>query len=207
MKKNNLYIIFVLILTAGSVLMPACAKREVKNINSTGKIIICFGDSITFGYGVERGEDYPSLLANLLGEEVINAGVDGDTTADALTRIESAVLEKNPRLVIVEFGGNDFLKKIPMEETVSNMKKIITLIQDRGAMAAIADTSAGIFLKSYRAEFSKIAKKSGVIFIPSILEGILTNPSLKSDFLHPNDKGYKMIARKVYLAVKPYLKK
>ena len=189
------------------VALAGCAKKEIKNIDSKGENIICFGDSITFGYGVEKGEDYPSVLANMLGTTVINAGVDGDTTSEALRRIESAVLEKDPRLVIVEFGGNDFIKKVPMQESISNMTQIITLIQERGAMVAIADSSAGFFLKSYRQEFSKIAKEYGTIFIPSILGGILTNPSFKSDFFHPNTQGYQLIARRIYVAVRPYIKR
>ena len=196
-----------LLIVIAFLLLAGCAKREIINTNSKGTNIICFGDSITFGYGVDPGQDYPSILAKMLDIPVVNAGVDGDTTVDALNRIQSEVLEKNPRLVIVEFGGNDFLKKVPMQDSVANMKEMVALIQKKGAMVAIADASAGFFLKSYRAEFSKIAYECGAIFIPGILGGILTNPGLKSDFLHPNEEGYKMIAQRISLAIKPYLTK
>ena len=73
-----------------------------------GQTIICFGDSLTEGVGAESGEDYPSVLSRELGLPVINAGQRGDTTAEALARISDAVLSKNPRLVIVLLGGNDF---------------------------------------------------------------------------------------------------
>ncbi|MBI3118467.1 MAG: hypothetical protein HYZ00_07260, partial [Candidatus Hydrogenedentes bacterium] len=82
---------------------------DVANIANTRTAIVCFGDSITHGYGASPGRDYPARLAELLGTPVINAGVDGDTTASALKRLEEDVLIEEPRLVIVELGGNDFL--------------------------------------------------------------------------------------------------
>jgi lysophospholipase L1-like esterase len=78
-------------------------------------------------------------------------------------------------------------------------------IQARGAMVAIADISAGIFMREYRLAYKKIAREKSAIFIPSILSGIITNPSMKSDFLHPNAAGYKIIAEHIFRAIKPYL--
>jgi len=106
-----------------------CAKHEIKNSGTKGKNIICFGDSVTFGYGVGPGQDYPTELAKLLKLPVINAGVDADTTFFALDRLDNDVLVKNPRLVIVEFCGNDFIKKIPREDTLKNLSKIHLLSQ------------------------------------------------------------------------------
>ncbi len=186
--------------------LAGCARRDIKNIDSQGVHIICFGDSLTFGYGVNPGEDYPTALARLLRKPVINAGIDGDTTRTALQRIQSDVLEKRPRLVIMEFGGNDFLKKVPQEETVNNLREMVDLVQARGAMVAIVDISAGIFFAEYRKMYKKLAEESGCIFVPRILSGIITNPSMKSDFLHPNADGYKIIAYRVLFAIKPYLK-
>jgi lysophospholipase L1-like esterase len=183
-----------------------CAKREIKNVDSKGKNIICFGDSITFGYGANPGEDYPTELSKLLNIPVINAGVDADTTFIALRRLEPDVLSKQPYLVIVEFCGNDFIKKISKEDTIRNLREIIRKIQKQGAMVALVDISAGFFLREYRIAFKKLAQEEGAIFVPAILSGILTNPSMKSDFLHPNATGYKIVAERIYRAIKPYLK-
>ena len=125
--------------------MTGCAKREIKNINSQGTEIICFGDSITFGYGAGPSEDYPTALTKLLNEPVVNAGIDGDTTVKALERLQADILDKNPRLVIVEFCGNDFLKKVPFDDTVKNIREITDKVQARGAMVAIVDISSGMF--------------------------------------------------------------
>ncbi len=200
--KNNLkpgLIIFLIILCG-------CAKPEIRNLGSKGENIICFGDSITFGYGASEGEDYPTALGKLLNSPVINAGVDGDTSFCALERLERDVLEKNPRLVIVEFCGNDFLKKIPREETVKNLTAVIERIQEKGAMVALVDISSGFFFREYRRAFKKLAAQKKAIFIPVLLNKIITNPAMKSDFFHPNDRGYQVIARRIYQVIAPYVK-
>ena len=205
MKKNE--VVALILVSSLVLLLSGCAKREVKNIGSKGKNIICFGDSITFGYGVKPGEDYPTDLAALVVHPVINAGIDGDSSPEALQRLETDVLQRHPLLVIIEFGGNDFLRKVPLDVTAGNIRKMVRSIQERGAMAAIADISAGLFMREYRRALRKVAKEEGAIFIPSILSGIVTNPSMKSDFLHPNKQGYKIVARRIWRFVDPYLKK
>ena len=188
-----------------ATLLTGCAKREIKNIDSKGKNIVCFGDSITFGYGAEPGSDYPSALTKMTSVPVINAGIDGDTSTEAIKRIKSDVLDRDPLLVIVEFTGNDFLRKIPQEITLSNVEEMIEKIQAKGAMAAIVDISAGMFLAEYRKAFSNLARQKGAIFIPGILSGIITNPHLKSDFIHPNADGYNVITQRIYRVITPYL--
>jgi lysophospholipase L1-like esterase len=137
---------------------------------------------------------------------VINSGIDGDTTIEALKRFTPDVLEREPYLVIIEFCGNDFLRKIPLEVTLKNIREMVTKSQQRGALVAIVDVSAGMFLREYRAAFLRLAREEKAIFIPQILSGIITNPSMKSDFLHPNAKGYQLIAQRVYRKIFPYLK-
>ena len=187
--------------------LTGCIKREIKNIDSKGKNILCFGDSITFGYGANPGEDYPAALARMLTLPVINAGIDGDTSTEGLKRIESDVLDRDPLLVIVEFGGNDFLRKIPLDETIKNIEEIVNRIESRGAMVAIADVSAGMIMSGYRKELKRLSRKYNTIFIPNLFSGILTNPSLKSDSIHPNAQGYKVIAQKIYRVISSYLRK
>ena len=189
-----------------SLILSGCLKPEIKNLDAKGESIICFGDSITFGYGAEPGEDYPSILGKMVKLPVINAGVDGDTSFLALERLEQDVLSKNPRLVIVEFCGNDFLKKIPRETTIKNLSEIIDRIQAKGIMVALMDISAGFFFREYRSDFKRLAKNKKAIFIPVALHKIITNPCMKSDFFHPNARGYKIIAARVHKAIAGYIK-
>ena len=201
LRKNILFVVCGLWFVAGL----GCAKREIRNINSRGTKIICFGDSITFGYGAQTQESYPVVLSKMIQIPVINAGIDGDTTTEALRRFDSDVLERDPLLVIIEFGGNDFLRKIPRTVTVDNIKEMVERAQAKGAMVAIVDISAGMFLGEYHTAFYNLAKESGAIFIPQILNGIITNPSLKSDFLHPNAAGYKIVTQRIYRGIMAYL--
>jgi len=189
-----------------SACLAGYAKQEVRNLGAKGDCIICFGDSITFGYGASIGEDYPTALARMVKLPVVNAGVDGDTSFAALARIEKDVLSKEPVLVIVEFCGSDFIKKIPRETTVKNLGEIIDRIQEKGAMVALVDISAGPFFQEYRSAFKKLASQKKAIFVPVVMYKIITNPAMKSDFFHPNARGYKVIAERVYKAISGYIK-
>jgi len=204
-RRRIFYVFLFSVLCFLSSVFLGCAKNEIKNINSNGKNIICFGDSLTFGYGAAPGEDYPSALGKLINLPVINAGLDGDTTFSALERLDE-ILAKDPRLVIVEFCGNDFIKKIPRADTVKNLSIIIDRIQEKGAMVALVDISAGMFFQEYRQDFKKLAAEKKAIFIPVVLFKIITNPAMKSDFFHPNERGYKIIASRIYQAIIPYVK-
>jgi lysophospholipase L1-like esterase len=203
--KISSLLLISLTISAG-LFLHGCAKREIKNLGSSGKNIICFGDSITFGYGVNPGEDYPTNLSRLLKRPVINAGVDGDTSFDGLKRIKADVLEKNPYLVLIEFTGNDFIKKIPVDSTIANMKEMVLQAQEKGAIVAIVDVSAGLFLLEYRLKLSNLARQTKAIFVPAVLSKIITNPSMKSDFMHPNAAGYKIVAERVLRSVSLYVK-
>ena len=201
-------------LSKGSCFLFAClaalllcgCEAKIRNANSPGETIICFGDSITYGTGADKGEDYPSLLSDLLRRDLINAGVAGDTTREALARLDSDVLELNPYLVIVEFGGNDFLERLPKQETLSNMKEIISRIHESGAIVALCDVSGSVIMSGYREDYRKLARETGSIFIPRLMQGILVNPAFKYDEIHPNSKGYKIIAEKIHRAVGKYVK-
>ncbi len=206
MKKISLFAVLFFTLAA-VLLFFGCGKKDIRNTGSTGKTIICFGDSITFGYGVTKQESYPVALAEMVNIPVVNEGIDGDTSTEALQRLEADVLSRDPLMVIVELGGNDFLRKIPELNTLQNISEMVDRIHAKGAMVAIVDISAGMLMKNYRNAFKDLARQKGAIFIPNILSGIITNPRLKSDFLHPNQAGYKIVAMRIYRAISPYIDK
>ena len=119
--------------------------------------------------------------AKLINREILNAGVNGDTSGGALRRLERDVLQKDPFLVIVALGGNDFLRRISFDKTVKNMETIITRIHNAGAAVALCDISSGLVMSGYRKQFKRLAKKSGAIFIEGFYANILNNPDLKAD--------------------------
>ena len=114
-------------------------------------------------------------------------------------------MQLDPNLVIIELGGNDFLEQVPKETTLKNLREMILKIQARGAMVALCDVASGIFLFGYRSDYRGLAKDTGSIFIPHLLQAVLTKSELKADEIHPNSAGYKMMADNVYKAIKPYI--
>ena len=177
----------------------------IRNLGSAGETIICFGDSLTEGVGAEPGEEYPTILSRLLGMRVLNAGRRGATTAQALERIHGSLVDKNPRLVILLLGGNDFLRQVPTRETRQNLKEIVRRIQAHGAMVAIAGIKLGFFTDEYGSIFEETAAEFGAIYIPQVMKGIFNDTKLKSDQIHPNSAGYRLIAERIAQKIKPLL--
>jgi acyl-CoA thioesterase-1 len=178
---------------------------SIRNLNSLGATVVCLGDSLTEGIGAERGEDYPATLARRLPYPVINAGRSGNTSADALARLEADVLAHNPRLVIVLLGGNDFLQQIPLSQTKTNLEEIVRRIHDQGAMVALVTMRLGLFTDEYGTIYETIAARHGALLIAEALKGILSDPKLRSDPIHPNSAGYRLLAERVFGAIKPLL--
>ncbi len=174
-------------------------KKEGKYI-SPPKLIVCFGDSLTSGEGAGIGEDYPSQLGKILGIKTVNAGVPGDTTSSALRRLEKDVLVWEPDLVIILLGGNDFLQRKSMEETVRNIKTIIRILKERGIEVLLISPVA-----YYDQEFKKVSKRYNTLFLPHIMRKILLNPELKSDEVHPNSRGYQVMAEIIAKKLKKHI--
>ena len=136
---------------------------------------------------------------------MLNAGHRGDTTARALERIHDSMVNENPRLVILLLGGNDFLRQVPAGETRQNLKEIVRQIQAHGAMVAIAGIKLGFFTDEYGAIFEETAAEFGAIYIPNVMKGIFNDAKLRSDQIHPNSAGYRLIAERIAEKIKPLL--
>jgi acyl-CoA thioesterase-1 len=180
-------------------------------------LIVCFGDSITAGYGLSSGEAYPDALENLLHKHgfnyhVNNQGVSGATTKDAMNGVQS-VIRLNPDAVVVEFGGNDGLRGLRIENTTNNLDAVLTTFD----AAHIPVVLAGITLppdygKDYIAAFEKmyreLAAKHHAAFIPMIYRDLAHKPGMiQADGIHPTADGSIAIAKTVAEVLEPMLKK
>ena len=195
MKLASLLIGLALIMLVG---LWYFAGRKTFYINpSRGEAVIAFGDSLMVGVGSTPRNDLVSLLSQRLNVPIINAGRSGDTTQDALARLTSDVSSNNPRVVLVLLGGNDVLRHIPKEVTFANLGTIIDRIHAQGAAVILIGVRGKLLLDDYQKEFKKLARTKQVRYIPDVLKGIFGNPSLMSDEIHPNDKGYMQIAERV----------
>lgn len=192
-----------------AALLASCGGEDysaIRNLASPGTTLVCFGDSLTQGAGAGPGEDFPSLLAAALPIPVVNAGVAGETTADGLRRLERDVLSRDPRLVVIFFGGNDFLRRIPREETRRNLEAMVERIQGAGAMVVLVGLKAGLLTDETGPLYDAVARGRGVLHTPDALAGILSDPRLKSDAVHPNGAGYRKLADRLLTELQPLLK-
>lgn len=187
----------------GVYLLIATDTDRITNYPPKNKTIVAFGDSLVFGYGATKGNDFVSKLGTLLNREIINHGVSGDTTADGLVRLED-VMEEDPGLVIVLLGGNDFLRRLPLETTRSNLATIIEKLSSHGAVVVLLGVRGGIFNTASDEMYSELSEEYGTIYISDVLDGILLKPERMFDGIHPNDVGYALIAERLATIFQEY---
>lgn len=183
----------------------------------TRPVIACFGDSLTAGLGLDRGQTYPDVLQRELDARgfryrVVNVGVSGDTTQDGLARLGMVEAAK-PAIVVLEFGANDALRGQPLSIAQKNLAEMIAGLQKSGAKVVLA----GILVppnygpdyeKRLQAMYPALAAKYHVPLIPFLLEGVALHAGLmQGDGMHPNAAGAKIVAATVLRAVEPLLKK
>ncbi|HQG32627.1 MAG TPA: arylesterase [Deltaproteobacteria bacterium] len=190
---------------AALYLLTFPSGEKVTEKTPPGENVICLGDSLTSGVGASPGMDYPTQLSWLISVTVINAGVPGDTTEGALKRLDRDVLSKSPRIVLVVLGLNDLAGGVPVEEIFSNLEKIVKRIQARGAMVVVGGIDVPRFGKGLRGSYKRLCEETGALLIPDIYEGIIGHEDLMSDELHPNDKGYQIMAERFYGVIRGYL--
>jgi len=162
-----------------------------------GKTAVAFGDSLTFGVGAAADENYVSCLARDLNVVIYNKGVNGDTTAEALARIQSDVLDLRPDVAIVLLGGNDFLENIPLSETKINLAKILDILNEHKIKVILVGIHQGL-LSNYEKMYQDLAREKGVAgYVPGILSGLYQNKQYMFNDFHPNALGYQIVASRI----------
>jgi len=181
-------------------LIPKEKTIQPLNQNDT---ILAFGDSLTYGYNAKKDESYPSVLSRLSGYKVINEGILGDTSHEGLRRITPLLEDKNIKLMILLFGGNDIIQGLSMEDLKSNLKTMIHMAKEKRIdVLLISVPNLSLFGLSALELYEEVAEEEGVPLLSGMMADILETPSLKSDQIHPNAKGYKIMAEKIYEKLK-----
>jgi acyl-CoA thioesterase-1 len=181
----------LIVLTA---LLSGCGSSPRVDRITADSTIVAFGDSLTSGVGAKANESYPSVLAELLGCSVINAGVPGEVTSEGLERLPHVLMANKPDLVILCFGGNDMLQKQPRENTKSNLREMIRLIKEsRSDIIMVAVPQPGLLL-TVPDFYEDMADDYRLPLEAKTIKKILSKRSLKSDMIHPNAQGYKIMA-------------
>ena len=194
--RRSIFLIFTLFFS--SLLFTGCDSGPgIKPFNQES-VVLAFGDSLTHGTGASAGQSYPDVLSELLGRQVINGGIPGEVSAAGLKRLPAVLEENNPTLVILCHGGNDFLRKLNQVTTSSNLDAMITLIRSHGADVVLVGVPKLGFGLQVPELYSQIADQYTIPLQKEILVDLLSDNSMKSDVIHPNASGYRLMAEAIY---------
>ena len=186
--------------------LTACSKTAPHAALPAGSTILALGDSLTAGYAADAEAAYPAVLASLTGWQIINGGVSGNSSAQALARLP-ALMRRQPQLVLVSIGGNDFLRKVPEADTRSNIRQIVQQIKAAGVPAVLVAvpyfTTGALFGRlSEHPMYEELAAELNVPLFKGAWAEVLGNKKLKSDQIHANAQGYRVFAEKMWAFLK-----
>lgn len=192
-------------------------RQEQATMEDGRPVIACFGDSLTAGYGVEPDESYPSRLQALLDEagyryRVVNLGISGETTKDGLARVDR-VIALHPAITVVEFGGNDGLRGVPITSSRANLNDIVEQLQPSGTKVTMAGITlppqfGTAYIQQFNETYRVIAKKYDAPLYPFLLKDVYGVPgSIQPDGIHPTAQGCRQVAKNMFGFLKPLLQK
>ncbi len=180
------------------MLLAACGSdAPVLSKLSSDAVILAFGDSLTYGNGAKDDESYPVVLQQLTGRKVINAGISGEVSESGLNRLPALLDIHKPQLLILCHGGNDLLRKKDINKMEENIRKMIQLARARDIpVVMLGVPKPGLFLSSFEV-YEKIAESTDIVFIEDLIPEVLGDNALKSDTVHPNKQGYRVMAETI----------
>jgi acyl-CoA thioesterase-1 len=185
-------------------------------VQDNRKVLVVFGDSISAGFGLPAGQSFPDYLQKDLDMEgdrwrVVNLGISGDTTEGGVSRIDSATSLK-PAIVLLELGGNDGLRGLPLASTRENLNQMITAFQQSGARVVLAGMTlppnyGADYVHQFEKIYSDLAAQHKLTLIPFLMADIVTKDLryIQRDGIHPTAPGSEIIAQTVLRAVQPLL--
>ena len=190
----------ILALSAAAMMLSCSEQVELSRLPGDA-VILAFGDSLTNGYGASKQDSYPAVLEKLIARRVINEGVSGEVSEAGLKRLPGLLEKHRPHLLILCHGGNDFLRKKDLKKLESNLVKMIGLARSRDIeVIMLGVPRPGIILSSADL-YGRVASDTGVLFIEDLVADVLGDNALKSDAVHPNNKGYRVMAETIYEAL------
>ena len=177
--------------------LAACGERPKLEHLASDAVVLAFGDSLTYGTGATEDESYPAQLERLIGRRVVRAGVPGEVTAQALERLPQALDEHSPRLLLLCIGGNDFLQRLGTAQAEANVRAMVKLARSRGVDIVLIGTPEPGLTLAPPAFFAAIAADFRLPYEDAALTQVLRDNALKSDPIHPNARGYRIIAERL----------
>jgi len=160
-------------------------------------VVLAFGDSLTYGTGASEAQSYPAQLEALIARKVVRAGVPGEVSAAALARLPRVLDEERPALLLLCIGGNDFLRNLGKAQVAANVQTMVAMARQRGIGVVLIGTPEKGLLLTPPAFYADIAEQMRVPYEGKVIGEILRNSELKSDAVHPNARGYRLIAERL----------
>lgn len=186
-----------LCLVLALVSCASCGERPKLERLSNDAVILAFGDSLTFGTGASEDESYPAQLESLIGRRVVRAGVPGEITSQALARLPAALDEHSPQLLLLCIGGNDFLRRTGNAQAEQNVRAMVKLAKSRGVDVMLIGAPEPGLTVTPPAFYAGIAQEFRLLYEAGVIGEVLRDATLKSDPIHPNGRGYRVIAERV----------
>lgn len=205
MSRKKFWIVLAILCAAGLLLLFLRGTKDYRNFPPTANgPWVAFGDSLTAGFGASEGNNYPALLGRRLGVTIQNLGKGGETTTDALNRVEQ-VANLRPHVVLLCFGGNDSLSQESRTQTFANLGQIIDRLHQEGSFVVLIGIRTASLRDYNEKHFARLAKEKRVLYVPDMLRGLVFKPVYMSDAIHPNDAGYQQIAERLEKKLRPLL--
>jgi lysophospholipase L1-like esterase len=186
-----------LALVALVLALVACGERPKLERLPSDAVVLAFGDSLTYGTGAAESESYPAQLEHLIGRRVVRAAVPGEVTAQALARLPQALDEHTPRLLLLCIGGNDFLRRLGNPQAEANVRAMVKLARSRGVDVVLIGVPEPGLSPAPPAFFAAIAREFDLPYEDAAMAEVLKESSLKADLIHPNARGYRVIAERL----------
>jgi acyl-CoA thioesterase I len=188
---------FRLVLLALALVLAGCGERPKLERLASDAVVLAFGDSLTFGTGAAEHESYPAQLEGLIGRRVVRAGVPGEVSAQALARLPGMLDEHSPKLLLLCIGGNDFLRRLGNQQAEANVRAMVKLARNRGVDVLLIGTPEPGLSIAPPAFYAGIADEFRLPYEEAAMAEVLRDNALKSDPIHPNARGYRLIAERV----------
>ena len=185
-----------------ALILAGCSDDPKLPRLAADDVIVAFGDSLTYGTGADTQAAYPAVLSTLVVHPIINAGEPGETTTEAIARLPQVLSQHHPKLVLLCLGGNDMLRQQPTATITKNLRTLIRAIQASGASVVLIGVPEPTIFGSAPAFYADIADELKLPYEGEVFNEVLRNPSLKSDPIHANAQGYRLVAERLAALLK-----
>lgn len=193
---NNKHIAIVAVILLLLIFFNGNPRPKVEALKDDS-VILAFGDSLTYGTGASQTENYPTYLQQILGIKVVASGIPGELSQRGLSRLPEVLKEVKPDLTILCHGGNDILQNSSLDKLKQNLNQMIRMIKASGSDVILIGVPQKNLMLSPPGLYQELADEHKLPYLDDLISGIMVKRTLKSDSVHPNAAGYKVIAEKL----------